>query len=369
MIVKTITSHDVYNYGASLQAYALMTYLESIGHNTEIIDYKPDYVLRRYDYRWVNPESAFHKFRLTRIIYRILKYIQRQTTLKRKKTFDRFTKQYLKTTQTYHNNEELINNTPKADAYIVGSDQVWNSFYDAGKDPAFYLDFVPETKKRISYAASFSITEIESQYQNFIKQHLDKFNHISVREYHALKILQQMNLKGEWVVDPIFLLPFSFWKSHLTAFQKKEKYILVYDFERNSLLKTFAQFIAKNKNMKIYSINDTYPLWYANRNFNHAGPLEFISLIYHADYFISNSFHGSAFSLLFNKEFFIFGRNRHKVNSRMESLLKMLCIENRFITSTDDFSQLNTPINYAQVNSLLEEKIKLSKNYLKTSLS
>jgi hypothetical protein len=287
----------------------------------------------------------------------------------RKKSFDNFTKEYLKTTSTYHSNEDLKKNPPLADAYIVGSDQVWNTLYDAGKDPAFYLDFAPMDTKKISYAASFSATDIKKEHQLLIQLKLKKFNNISVREHHGLQILESMNLKGIWVADPVFLLTKEHWGNLLKSFKKKEKYILIYDFERNRLLKEFARYLAKLKDLKIYSVNDTYPLLYADRNFNNAGPLDFITLIYNADYFISNSLHGTLFSILFEKDFFVFGRTRHKVNSRMESILKLVQLEDRYITSNKDFPNAFHKIDYKYVNQILLRHIAASKEYIDQALA
>lgn len=85
MKINTLTTYDVYNYGASLQAYALQQYLINLGHQVEIINYQPDYLTRKYDYKWVNPESKLSRHALTRFVYRIMKYLQRKTTMGRKK--------------------------------------------------------------------------------------------------------------------------------------------------------------------------------------------------------------------------------------------------------------------------------------------
>ena len=106
MRINTLTTYDVYNYGASLQAYALMTYLQNKDNEVEIINFQPEYLTRKYDYRWVNPESKMSKYAITRTAYRILKYIQRQTTMGRKYQFDYFNHQILKETATvYHSFE------------------------------------------------------------------------------------------------------------------------------------------------------------------------------------------------------------------------------------------------------------------------
>lgn len=366
MKIKTLTTYNVYNYGASLQAYALMTYLTKLGHEVEIINYQPHYLTRKYDYKWVNPESWMSKYCYTRSIYRILKFLQRQTTLKRKKKFDFFNHHILKETSIiYTNFEELKQNPPEADLYIVGSDQIWNTFYETGRDPAFYLDFVKENKKA-SYAASFSYLNIDKINKLRIQKSLETFTAISVREYQGLAILNDMNIKGQWVLDPVFLLTIQEWKSLMTNFHKKEPYLLIYDFEGNNELKEFAKKYAKQRNLKIYSINDTYPRLYADRNFNNSGPKEFLSLIYNCDAFISNSFHGTAFSILFHKPVFIFNRHRHKVNSRMESLSKLFNIEDCILNNKRMYDNaLKKHFDFNKIDTILKSELIKSEKFIK----
>lgn len=365
MKINTLTTYDVYNYGASLQAYALQNYLIQQGHDVEIINYQPEYLTRKYNYMWVNPESKMSKYLCTRIIYRILKFLQRQTTLKRKKQFDVFNHQILKVTRKkYLTYEELKNNPPNADLYIVGSDQIWNTFYETGRDSAFYLEFVQKGEKA-SYAASFSYLDIDSNNLTRIQKSLEKFKAVSVREYHGLKILEKMNIPGTWVLDPVFLLSTENWKSLMSDFSKKEKFLLIYDFEKNALLKDFAIEYAKQKKLKIYSINDTYPLQYADRNFNNAGPKEFLSLIYNCDAFISNSFHGTAFSIIFNKPVFVFNRHRHKVNSRMESIMSLFELNEFIINDKTEFQKaINATFNFNKINSIKEKETTKSKQFI-----
>src|SRR5690606_20224827 len=99
--------------------------------------------------------------------------------LKRKRSFDAFAKKHINTTKRlYKTNDDLKNNLPSADAYICGSDQIWNSFFANGKDPAFYLNFVPDNKLKISYAASFAIDEIEDSLKDFVKRNVKRLDHI-----------------------------------------------------------------------------------------------------------------------------------------------------------------------------------------------
>lgn len=327
MKIKTITTWADYNYGASLQAYALTTYLRMQGHDVEMINYLPPYQTRMYDYMWVNPESKVSKYMVTRWIYRVAKFAQRMTTLGRKKVFDDFNfKKLPLTPECYHSFEDLMNNPPKADLFIVGSDQVWNVLYDAGKDPSFYLEFVNEGKKA-SYAASFSFLDIADDNRKRIAKSLSSFDGVAVREYQGRELLQTMGIDCTWVLDPVFLLNVNDWRKFVNRYKcdyvdsLKEQYLLIYDFEGNEELKAFAIEYAKRKNLKIYAITDKYPLRYADKNFKTAGPIDFVRFIANCKAFISNSFHGTAFSIIFHKPVFVFNRHRHKVNSRMESLL------------------------------------------------
>ncbi len=364
MKVITVTTYNVYNYGAALQAYALQKYLIELGHHAELLNYQPAYLNTRYDYKWVNPESPLSKYAITRFAYRIAKYLQRQTTLRRKRAFDTFISQRLLQTILYRNKEDLISQQPSADVFIVGSDQVWNTFYEAGRDSVFYLDFVKNGRKA-SYAASFSFLDIEDSIKSMIKQWLTKFDFISVREYQGVDILKSMGLNGMWVLDPVFLLEVNQWKCLFKEIKGIEPYLLIYDFERNEDMKKFAKLYAKRNNLKIYSINDTYPKLYVDRNFNGEGPDVFLSLIYNCSCFISNSFHGTAFSIMFHKPFYVFGRHRHAVNSRMESLLKMFDLEDRFINSFDNSEDINnTCINWAKIETIKDEYLEQSKRYL-----
>ena len=372
MKIKTLTTYNVYNYGASLQAYALMTYLSQLGHDVEIINYQPEYLTRKYNYKWVNPESKMSRYALTRVVYRILKFLQRQTTLANKRLFDNFTHHMLhETTQLYHTFDELQKNPPEADVYIVGSDQIWNIFYEAGRDPVFYLEFV-DSGKRISYAASFSYIDIDEENCERIARSLSKFDAVSVREYHGIDILRTMGIDGTWVLDPVFLLSVDEWKKLMKPMNEtNEPYLLIYDFEGNNELKNFAIKYAKDKGLKMYSISDrAYQTRYADKHFTKTGPCEFISLIYHCSAFVSNSFHGTAFSIMFHKRFYVFGRNRHKVNSRMESLLSMFELSNRYIHSAGDYiGEQISEIDWVKIESMKSRFLNRSETFIQMALT
>ena len=373
MKIKTITTWADYNYGASLQAYALTTYLKTQGHDVEMINYLPPYQTRMYDYMWVNPESKASKYMVTRWIYRIAKFAQRMTTLGRKKVFDEFNFKTLPLTpKCYRSFEELKKNPPKADLFIVGSDQVWNVLYDAGKDPSFYLEFVNEGKKA-SYAASFSFLDIDEDNRRRIAKSLSSFDGVAVREYQGRELLQTMGIESTWVLDPVFLLSVKAWTDFYNYGKcdyielLQESYLLIYDFEGNQVLKSFATDYAKRNNLKIYAITDKYPLRYADKNFKTAGPIDFVRLIANCKAFISNSFHGTAFSIIFHKPVFVFNRHRHKVNSRMKSLLTAFDLNDCLLDSEEKKCfAMDKQFDWEAVDKSKEEMLEKSVEYLRT---
>ena len=366
MKIKTITTWADYNYGASLQAYALLAFLKNKGHEVELIHYLPPYQTRMYDYMWVNPESKASRFLITRWAYRGAKFLQRMTTLRRKRIFDEFNFHSLPlSSEVYHSFDEIRRNPPEADVYICGSDQIWNVLYDAGKDPTFFLEFVPKGHKKVSYAASFSYLNIDETNRRRIANSLQKFEAVSVREYQGIELLKDMGIDGTWVLDPVFLLPIEHWNSFSAKAKVdigKEPYLLVYDFEGNRQLKDAAIGYAKQHQLKIYSITDKRPLAYTHRNFNNVGPMEFVKMIAGCSAFMSNSFHGTAFSIMYHKPFYVFNRQRHSVNSRMESLLTLFGLKDRLIIGKES---VESDIDWKNVERIKNAYLTQSLDFLK----
>lgn len=362
MKVKTITCHDVYNFGASLQAYALATYLQQCGHEVEIIDYKPDYLSKHYSLTTIN--NPKYNIPIVRELYLIAKFPGRLKALCgiRKKRFDKFREDYLPLTRTrYCSFDDLANNCPNADIYIAGSDQIWNPIFPNGKDPSFFLQFVPNGKRCLSYAASFSIDKLPAEDSNRMEIWLKKFDAISVREISGLNHLAEMGLNGQHVCDPVFLLNQSDW-AKLAAPLSEDPYILVYDFDHNPLCADTALKLKREKNLKILSI---FPSDYADKVCNHFGPLEFLGAIKNAEVVLSNSFHATAFALIFHREFFVVNRS-DGINSRMRDLLCSLDLQDRLISDVQKSE--NPPHISVAVEQTLQNQIAISKLYLSQHL-
>ncbi len=365
MKVKTITCHSVYNHGAILQEYALLKYLESKGFDVEAINYQPPYLIDNYK-MWKVVSPKWKGNFLKRIIYLILKLPSRINNLKRYKNFDEFSLKYLKITKKlYRSNDDLKNDVPEADVFICGSDQIWNTLFQNGKDLSFYLDFVPENKLKISYAASFAIDRLDEYIKPFIKENVSKLNYISVRENSAVKILKEIGVNNvTQVLDPVFLLEKDFWV-HNFIDEIKEDYLLIYDFDSNKELKKVALKIAKEKGFKIYALNKN--IRYADKIFWGEGPEKFLSLIANAQIVLSNSFHAVAFSLIFQKNIYVFDR-KEKINTRMRDLLHDLDLDDWVINNFSDFN-LTKSIDYFAVTKKLDKMKLHSKQFLIESLT
>ncbi len=364
MRIKIITCHDVYNLGASLQAYALSHYLIALGHSVEIIDYKPEY-LRHYQLWKISNQKYDHL--LIKQAYLLAKLPKRIKALRssRKKRFDDFTKRCLPIgTVQYSSYEQLKENTPEADLYIAGSDQIWNPLFENGKDPSFFLQFVPEGKTKISYAASFSVDDIKSENLSRIYPWLKEMSAISVRELSGQQIIESMGLDAIQVCDPVFLLDKDDWVERFFLTEKtKSPYIFVYDFDQNKKTEEIIKRIAKKYKLQIISV---FPMNGADIMCPDIGPIEFLEYIYQSSFIISNSFHATAFALIFHKDFLTTKREEN-LNTRMRDILISVGLENRMICDIDDLGK-QTDILWASVDEQIKTSVLRSKTYLDNQL-
>lgn len=367
MKIKTITCHNVFNFGASLQAFALMNYLTSLGHNVEIIDYMPSYIRKNLGLFAIGPKYKRNIFiALAFYCYvvpiRIMQY-------KARRKFKLFLDEYLHLTKRYNSFKELNEMPPLADVYFCGSDQIWNTNINNGLDPAFYLGFCPYKSTKASYAASFSISEIPQEHHEFVKDMLNNLDFISVRERTGLEICKDFGFRNAKIVcDPVFLIDKSQWLSMVYK-PKYENYIFVYDQENSSSIRNLALALSKQKGMKIVALKNLYPMRWADFQEKNAGPIDFISLIANADIVISNSFHCTAFSIILERQFFVINRTHQKVNSRMKDLLSLFRISNRMINDFEEIKNGFIQINYENIKPILNEIKKQSKAFINNVLN
>lgn len=376
MKVRTITCHDVGNYGASLQAYALMSFIKGCGHDVKIIDYLPEYKPPCHSLgTFYNSGHAATVGRYAPWLKPLMAFWQNRKELRfqgRRRAFERFKAERLATTaRTYQNNGELeqglaADSDMKADLYIAGSDQIWNPYYGNGLDPAYYCAFVNNPPRCISYAASFGKSDITDGERQFIKPRLANFRALSVREKTGVEIARSMGYDAVQVVDPVFLLSRETW-NNISVDPETEDYVLVYDFLHNDPnIEALARHFAQTEGLRIVAVNDKGSLSYADRNVSNAGPAEFLGYIRRAKHVLASSFHAAAFSTIFERDFYIFPMKGHGNSSRMTDFLNSIGLTNRFITEITAVE--GKRIDFSRVNMLLEKQVDASRLWLKRQM-
>lgn len=350
MKVSLITIKGLYNYGAVLQAYATYEYLRKLNCNVEVIDYYPNYF---------EAEISFIK----KVAIQLL------TAVKRYK-INRFIKSNMQlTNKTYTSFNQIKAGDIKADSYIVGSDQVWNSQLSQGKlDPAYFLDYVTDVKNKIAFASSIGRTDVNENELKEMKNYLQEFQHISVREESAKKLLESAGVENVVnVLDPVFLLTKKDYEKFIKPVSYK-KYLLIYSFEKNYVLQTLAFDIAEKLNLQIIEVGIFKSKYTCDIYVQNAGIEDFLSLMNNAEFVITSSFHGTAFSILLNKLFVSVAPSVRK--TRLENITNIFGISNRLISEKDRYvlEDLLEPIDYEKTNELVELYSNKTRDFLKNAI-
>ncbi len=370
MKISTITFHNAANYGALMQAYSLNKFLENNGHDVKTINYKNDFIERG-----VKPI----RFRLQKIYmyYMLNDIIGFKSRGIRIKNFRDFSKAMLNLTEMYTKKDLLEGKCEDFHLCISGSDQIWNPELSENKEvDSIYYNSFAKNSKRISYASSFGAYEFDNdKYNEEIYKNLSNLEYISVRESQGVKHLKhKLNLNAKHVLDPIFLLSKDEWKNNIIdkARNMEEEYILVYALTNIKDLTTLAKKISKRTGYKVIVISqeifDKYRLGKDVHVELEATPYEFLNLLYNAKHVITNSFHGVAFSILFNKEFVPIVNP--KSPQRVNSLFNIVGLDNVAIRSDklDEFNENFVQIDYSLVNENLDKEIEKSKKFLLDSI-
>lgn len=352
------------NYGQQLQLYALQRFLNLHGHEAFLICYD-----QRSDYK-VSIRTYLNKITKPKQIYKYLEYKLKKSKSSKinsnhPRYFEDFQKQYISKTGIYNSFDELKATPPVADAYIVGSDQVWNpdclsgNIYDNnGPIKTFFLDFVPENRPRLSYAASWGGIALSKEQERFIAPLLKKFTYVSVREQSGIDLCLQCGVSdAEWVCDPTLLFKADDYRKlyepymnshndHLSVSKHIiEDYILLYYLDNGGKFDIDQVYkFAKSHHLTVKYITangqvDKYEKIYPNL-------MQWLELVDHAKYIITNSFHCCVFSVIFKKQFIsipISGRDSG-MNDRLKSLFKLCEMKPRILDINQhsyDFSILN----------------------------
>lgn len=365
MKIGILTYHRALNYGAFLQAYALMRYIENLGHTAEIIDYWPQAHAVAYTPFFVQQgQDTFN--RVKDIINNILRF--KQYTTRMRKMQQLWEKHlHLSPTPLYSKGEDLAH--LDYDCIIYGSDQIWWRHSPIatypGFDPVFWGAYVPSTCRKIAYAASMGRMDIDERDRAFIKQSLERFDAISVREDSLRELLQPLTDKPiRTSVDPTLLVGREFWEKHAVCETPKEKYVLLYSLIPSSKAEQLARQKAKELHCRYLEITGSVkPLKVGHEYIQTADAFEFISYIHNAEYVVTTSFHGTAFSILFEKQFCALGMGNN--SSRVQSLLQQLGISERLIEDSANLPQGS--IDYEKIQPQLQQIVQPSRQYLAES--
>lgn len=366
--IGIITIVKVNNYGAELQAFALEKELQRLGFDAEIIDYL---YYKNWRYKDSKLSKAFLKQNnkqkiLYWIKYRLINFsidcvcpFFNKAIKQRIQRFAAFHKKNTKFSKEFTSMPDLYKNYPQYDIYMVGSDQVWNPFTSSSIEP-YFLTFASKDKKKIAYASSFGVSSIPELLEKQYSKLLNNLDHISVREQSGVNLVKQLiNKDAKLVLDPTLLLNKTEWSKVMNPYPKMPtKYILIYQLSDSQAIVNLALRIGKEYNLKVYRICKRA---YANTqnkgiiNILDAGPAEFLSLIHNATYVITNSFHGTAFSINFNIPFYSIISAKKTNNSRLESLLNVTQLNSRLIKDNvvTDSINISNNIDFTIANEQL----------------
>ncbi|MDO5420578.1 MAG: polysaccharide pyruvyl transferase family protein [Bacteroides sp.] len=368
MKIGIITIHkSTVNYGACLQCYALWKYLTDKGHQCEIID-----LLRpiHKGYIYTSKDKISLSCRLKAGIKRILDLPADYRLSERTKLIENFNKQ-ISYSKTYRNPKELCQNPPDYDAYISGSDQIWNPYMPFNNEP-YLLSFVPKGKKKIAYASSFAVESIPLAHKETYAKLLAQYDSLSTREQSGKQIIHDLIRKDTPVVlDPTFLISSQKWIEMTNNMCPiSAGYILAYCLNANPILMEHVKEIARLTNLKIILIIADKQIIHDKhiRQLTDVAPLEWLGIIRNAQLVITSSFHGTVFAMQFGTPFFTYISPKNKTNDRIITLLKRFNLESHIITNESSFIKNkimeNASFNYDTFKELLDMKVRQSQQYL-----
>ena len=389
MKIGIVTYVKCDNYGAELQAFALQWKLNSLGYDAEVINLeKRDVDMKR------NPDvikgAVIQRFKKEGIkafasIIRKAKEVRgRIAAEKRFKKeienkhllFEKFFDEKVKHSRKYYTLDEITNdNDLPYNVYIAGSDQIWNYIHTDRLDVYFLMFANKFTAKKISYAASVSIYDIPKKLQNDYKRYFENIDIISVRELHGADLVAKYSDKtAEVVLDPTFLLSRSEWQKEVAVnCDIEDDYLLIYTLSGSPHIRKMALTIAARLNLKVVNIKSNYVEEPDDGTIHmyEIGPAEWVGLWNKAKYIVTDSFHGTAFSINFNVPFTTLVNPNSMMNSRVLSILKITELESRIVYDNIDGIEIPTilDIDFKPVNAIIEKWRSKSLNFLKCALN
>lgn len=334
MKIGIVTFHRAHNYGAQLQAYALSNVLARMGHDVYFIDYHQAKIEKSYLlFDW-------SKYKNLGLINSVKTFIANAITFKRRKerrsNFRRFSHEFLRLSPQYSEDKKWDGG--EYDVIVFGSDQIWTKRFLGEFDPILWGDLSIPARKKISYAPSMEMSSLTEPQKEFILKHLRNFEDISVREVQMKELLSPLTVKELTVVlDPVFLCQKDDYiqiamKSKLRL---PERYILLYTIgSPTQNIFDICTSLSKKIGLPIIRLCGLVERPSDPNRLDSAGPIDFLNAFANADFIVSTTFHGTAFSVLFEKDFYSI--RQQGISGRAENLLNNLGLENRMISNSSD---------------------------------
>lgn len=349
-MIGTLTFHRTTNYGAMFQTYALQKALLNLGIESRVIDYRSEIFEKRYE---SNKLKDLLNLRHTYRLLRNNSYIRDN-----RKSFWKFSDAHIRKSKRLYNESNIHTANEEFDFFITGSDQVWNPNC-MGWDENFFLKFA-NPEKISSYAASFGFSECERNVAEWIKPLLKRFRVISVREMSGVKICKEIVNKDAFLaLDPTLLLDKCQWQNLADSIKFKKSYILLYLLSEDPEIFKIAESLSRQKGLPIIYINDRLLPHNGVHNKFYVTPGEWLSYFLNASCVITNSFHGTIFSINFNKDFYVkLLPSSSKVNARLIDILALFNLQDRLLDNNHiaeqkiDFEKVNEKLINLRAESL-----------------
>lgn len=345
MKASLITIHVGFNFGSILQTIASVEVLKKQGLEVKIVNYIPNRV--RPKYFLSGADGVLRKMKRLAML---------PNFLRNRRIYQGYLGKYCTLSEPIYTSDTFGEKCPKADLYVTGSDQVWNSIHNEGLDVRYFFEGIKG--RFISLASSFGREQISEKEADYVKIALLRYSAISVREESAVNLLSDLDINSVQLLDPTFYLNRFDWEPFMSKPKFEERYLLVYapyNIVDEAVIYKSARKIAKKLGLKVvafsWDFNDSN---LADHTVKYASPGDFLRLMRDADYVITNSFHGTAFSINLNKQFIVFRPS--SFFTRIESVLSLCGLTGRVAEGVVTDEIVDDIIDYEHVNKVLDKE-------------
>lgn len=366
--VAIMTWFNYHNFGTALQVTALSKTIENLGYEARVIQYTPHAKVKTLTNNYKNFKIYINKFNNKLKSRKSREIVDRE----KKEKFEKYINDNLNLTKVCNVDSQLFRLNTEYDAFVCGSDQIWAP---TCFNPKYFLNFVQDTKKMIAYAPSIGLTEVKDEYtKERMKECIERFKHLSVREEQGKRLIKEIcNKESKVVLDPTLLLSNKEWNNIAVEPKESEKYILCYFLGNNDETWTHVKELSKKLDIKLKVLPAVFKDLNSEFEIEEGvGPGEFLGLIKNAYFICTDSFHGTLFSIIYEKSFYTYERFSNKEsnsqNSRIHNILKITNLENRIIKNKSKIEKDLFIQDFKDAKKRLEIKKQESITYLEDAL-